>query len=264
MSKKILGFVAILFLFFSCAPEEEKDDFWNEINTNSYYQPFIFVFSDTEIPFCAEYGQPQLEKILDGKIDGIDSKNTNGFMLYPSILDPQYSNVAEELKFLFDKNGNNTLTTWPAYVNDLNCFNIDSTSWHESIKNSQKKSPDIKLGIKTVQSKQDIIIYVKGEYTASIPKHSIALYVYRKSELANQETYSGKEIFTSKNKIVSSLTPTLGKDLAANSSGQEFRSIFTLNTNGEILSNLGIVIVIYSLSDNLPIEVINSLKVENL
>ncbi len=264
MSKKILGFITILFLFISCAPEEEKDDFWNEINTNYYYQPFIFVFSDTQDPFCAEYGQPQLEKILNGEIDGIASKNANGFMMYPSILDPQYSNVAEELKFLFDKNGNNTLTTWPAYVNDLNCFNIDSTSWHTSIKNSQKKVPNIKLGIKTIPSKQDIIVYVKGEYTASISKHSIALYVYRKSELANQETYSGKEIFTSKNKIISSLTPTLGKELPANSSGQEFRSVFTLNTSGETLSNLGVVVVIYSLSDNVPIEIINSLKIEDL
>jgi hypothetical protein len=262
MSKKISGLVVVLLLFMGCAPEEEKDDFWSEIVTNYDYHPFIFIFSDTQIPFCANYGQPQLEKILNGEIDGITSKNINGFMMYPSILDPQYSNIAEELKFLFDKNGNNTLSTWPAYVNNLNCFNIDSNSWYTSIKNSQKKVPSIKLGIKTSPSNEDIKIYVKGEYTASIAKHSLALYVYRKSELANQETYSGKEIFTSKNKIISSLTPTLGKELPANSSGQEFRSVFSLNTNGETLSNLGVVVVIYNSSGSAPTEIINSLRLE--
>jgi hypothetical protein len=86
-----------------CAPEEEKDTFWSEMNMYSDYQPFIFVFSDTQIPICAELGQPKLEEILNGEINGIAPKRTNGFMMYPSILDPQYSIVAEELKFLFDQ-----------------------------------------------------------------------------------------------------------------------------------------------------------------
>ena len=264
MLKKLLQSLAIIFLFVGCAPDEEKDTFWSNINTQTDYQPFVFVFSDTQIPICAEYGQPKLENILNGEINGINSKNINGFMMYPSILDPQYSNVAEELKFLFDNTGNNTLNTLPAYVNDLNCFNIDSTSWYTSIKNSQKKVPNIKLGIKTSPSNQDIKIYVKGEYTASISKHSIAVYVYRKSEQSNQATYSGTELFTSKNKITSSLTPTLGKELIANSAGQEFRAMFTLITGGEALSNLGVIAVIYSLEDDVPKEIINSIKLEQL
>ncbi len=264
MLKKVLGFITIIFLFFGCAPEEEKDTFWSEIITKSEYQPFVFVFSDTQIPICAEYGQPQLEKVLNGEIDGVISKNINGFMMYPSILDPQYSNIAEELKFLFDQNGNNTLTTWPAYVNDLTCFNLDSNLWHTSIKNSQSKNPSIKLGIKSSSSNQEVKIYVKGDYTASVLEHSIALYVYRKSELANQETNSGIEVFTSKNKIISSLTPTTGRHLSDNTSGQEFRTIFTLDASGENLSNLGVTAVIYSLQDNTPKEVINSIKLEKL
>lgn len=264
MSKKIFGFLAIIFLFIRCAPEEEKDTFWSEINMNTEYQPFIFVFSDTQIPICAEHGQPKLEKILNGEIGGIASKNINGFMMYPSILDPQYSIVAEELKFLFDQNGNNTLTTWPAYVNDLTCFNIDSTSWHTSIKNTQNKAPNLKLGIKTSPGDQNMKIYVRGVYTASVAKHSIAVYVYRKSELANQDTYSGNEHFTLRNKIISSLTPTLGKELPANSTGQEFREMFTLNTSGETLSNLGVVVVVYNLNSNTPTDIINSIKLEQL
>lgn len=264
MLNKKLGFIVIIFLFFNCKPEEEKDTFWSEIVTESTYQPFIFVFSDTEIPTCAYHAQPKLERILNGEIKDIVSKNINGFMMYPSILDPQYSNIAEELKFLFDQNGNNTLSSWPAYVNDLKCFNIDSNAWYGSIKNSQSKTTSVKLGIKTTASDKDIKVYVKGEYTESVSNHSIAVYVYRKSELANQKTFSGKEVFTAKNKVFSSLTPTIGNYLNPNSSGEEFRSIFTLNTDGESISNLGVVAIIYKLENDTPTEIINSIKLEKL
>ncbi len=263
MLKRILKFVAIILLFTNCKPKEEQETFWNDINTKSEYQPFLFVFSNTQVPSCAEYAQPQLEKILNGEIKDIVSKNINGFMMYPSILDPQYSNIAEELKFIFDQNGNNTLTSWPAYINDLICFNLDSNSWHTSIKNSQSKTPSIKLGVKSTIVNEEVKIYLKGEYTKSVSNHSIAVYTYRKSELTNQKTYSGTEIITLKNKIISSLTPTVGKSLDNNSSGQEFQEIFTLNTTGETLSNLGIVAVIYGLDNQTPKEVINSIKLED-
>ena len=265
MSKKLLGFIFTLIFLHSCMPEDQTDKFWDSIRITNKNQPFIFVFSNTKIPACAKYGQPQLEKVLNGKVNDIIPEHVNGFMMYPSPSDPQYSSIAEELKFIFDENGNNTFNTWPAYVNDLSCFNIDSTLWNGSIKNSQSKSPQIKLGINSTPSDQEIKVYVKGLYTESISDHSIAVYAYKKSELTSQTTSKGIEKFTLKNKIIYSLTPTTGKYLASNSSGREFRKLFSLDTSSiKDLSNIGIVAVVYSLYNNVPNAVINSIKLESI
>ena len=265
MSKKLSGFLLLLFFLNGCIPEDQSDVFWSSIDTTEKYTPFVFVFSNTQIPTCAELGQPQLEKILNGEIDDIIADDVNGCMMYPSILDPQYSNIAEELKFLFDQNGNNTLNTWPAYINDLTCFNIDSLQWHESIKNSQSQIPIIQLGIKSTPSNKEIKVYVKGVYTSSVSEHSIAVYAYRKSELASQTTDTGSEIFAMRNKIIFALTPTIGKSLTPNSEvEEEFREVFTLETSDEDISNLGIVAVVYSLKNGTPNAVINSIKLEEL
>tara|TARA_B100000963_G_C22598825_1_gene659228 strand:- start:1167 stop:1961 length:795 start_codon:yes stop_codon:yes gene_type:complete len=264
MSKKVGGFILILFCLSGCVPEDQTDVFWNSINTKEKYTPFVFVFSNTQIPTCAKHAQPKLEKILNGDINDIISEDVNGCMMFPSILDPQYSNIAEELKFLFDQNGNNTFNTWPAYVNNLTCYNIDSTIWYESIRNSQNQSPTLKLGIKSTASNKEIKIYVKGEYSSSVSEHSVAVYAYRKSELANQTTDSGSENFRVKNKIIYALTPTIGKSLNSNSPGEEFREVFTLEISNEDLSNLGFIAVVYHLENNVPFEVINSIKLDEL
>lgn len=265
MSKKLSGFLLLLFFLNGCIPEDQSDIFWSSIKTTDKYTPFIFVFSNTQIPTCAELGQPQLEKILNGEIDDIISDDVNGCMMYPSILDPQYSNIAEELKFLFDQNGNNTLNTWPAYVNNLTCFNIDSSQWYESIKTSQNQIPAIELGIKSTPSNKEIKVYVKGVYTSSVSEHSIAVYAYRKSELASQTTDTGSEIFAIRNKIIYALTPTIGKSLNPNSEiKEEFNEVFTLETSGEDVSNLGILAVVYSIENGTPKTVINSIKLEEL
>ncbi|MAS51952.1 MAG: hypothetical protein CMD20_01985, partial [Flavobacteriales bacterium] len=67
MSKKLSGFILILFFLSGCIPEDQSDVFWNSINTTEKYTPFVFVFSNTQIPTCAEHAQPQLEKILNGE-----------------------------------------------------------------------------------------------------------------------------------------------------------------------------------------------------
>lgn len=265
MFKKLLLFAITIFLFVNCRPVQETEQFWNNISLNSKLEPFVFVFSNTEISTCAEHGQPKLEEVLSGAVNGIDASTVNGVMMYPSISDPQYSNIAEELKFLFDQNGNNTLETYPAYVNNLICYNTDSLGWHSSIINQiNGGSPKIKLGIDASESVGTLKVYVRGSYSSNISSdHSIAVYAYRKEELANQTTSSGTELFTMKNKVISSLTPTVGK-LLDGSQSEEIKEIFTLELDGENLGNLGIVAVVYELENNKPVSVINSISLENL
>ena len=115
MSKKLLNFLIILIGVSSCSPIEESDTFWNNIKTNSEYNPFVFIFSNSQIPTCANYAQPKLEEVLNGEIEGISKDKVNGCMMYSSVSDYKlYSNIAEELKFLFDLNGNNTFKSYPA------------------------------------------------------------------------------------------------------------------------------------------------------
>ena len=68
-----------------------------------------------------------------------------------------------------------------------------------------------------------------------------------------------------RNKIIYALTPTIGKSLNPNSEiKEEFNEVFTLETSGEDVSNLGIVAVVYSIENGTPKTVINSIKLEEL
>ena len=58
-------------------------------------------------------------------------------------------------------------------------------------------------------------------------------------------------------------SPSLGKDLDAAAKGDEFREILTLDLSGETLDNTGIVAVIYTIEEGIPVSVANSIKLEN-
>lgn len=263
MSKNLWAFLIILVGLSACKPEEESDTFWNEIETSDFYKPFVFVFSNTEIATCAEHAQPKLEQIWNGEATGISPNNVNGVMFFPSVLDNQYSFIAEEIKFLFDANGNNTLETWPAYFNNMFCYNIDSTGWKEAIKPQQTEIPKIKLGLNFGENNSEIRVYVKGEYQSSASNHSLAAYVYRKEELGYHETLEGKELTTIKNKVIGSMTPTFGKSLDNGNPGDEIREVLSYNLGSESKNNLGVVVVIYQLSGSKPTQVINSARIDN-
>lgn len=263
MSKNLWSFILILITLVACKPEEETDTFWNNIEVSSFYKPFVFVFSNSEIATCYEHAQPKLEQIWDGNVSGVSSSRVNSVMMFPSVLDNQYSFIAEEIKFLFDNNGNNTLETWPAYFNNLNCYNIDSTSWYNSIKTQQAATPKVKIGLESGINDNELKVYVKGVYATGISSHSIAAYVYRKEELGYQETLGEKALITIKNKVIGSMTPTFGKSIQIGTAGEEIQQVLSYNFGSEVKSNLGVVVVIYELDGTKPVAVLNSARVEN-
>lgn len=264
MAKNLSLILLLIVVILACRPESETDAFWDGINTKNKYQPFTFALTSSQIETCASISQPTLTSMLNAEFEGIDNVKINASMMFSSIEDPQYSNIAEELKFLFDLNGNNTFTNYPAFVNNLTCFNTDTASFFESIRTQINSSPKIKLGIKTVIDNNDLNIYVKGEYQDNVTNnHSIAIYIYRKSEWANQVTPSGTESTRFKNKIISATTPTVGFTLAKNNKGETFRKTGTFTFSSENLSNLGVLAIVYNLENNKPFEVLNSLKSEN-
>jgi len=265
MSKKLFLFISIVSLITGCRIDDESSSFWSSILVDSEYRPFVFVFSNTNLPICANHAQPKLEAIIDNKIDSIDGDFINGVMMYPTLTDNHYSNIAEEIKFLFDNNGNQTLITTPAFFSNMKCHNIDTLELLESISLQRLETPGINLGIKSTVSDDNLKVYVKGEYKKNFTSssHSLAVYSYKKSELGNQATENGTEIFTLRNKVFSSLTPSMGKSLNSAAIGTELRELLTLDLSGETLSNIGIIAVIYELEDGKPISVVNSIKLEN-
>ncbi|MBL56207.1 MAG: hypothetical protein CMP61_03370 [Flavobacteriales bacterium] len=265
MSKKLLLFLSIILSLVSCRYNNQSSSFWNSITIESEYRPFVFVFSNTDLPICADHAQPKLQAILNNTIDSIEGEFVNGVMMYPALTDIHYSNIAEEIKFVFDNNGNETLETTPAFFSNMQCHNIDTLELYQSIITQRQIQPDINLGIKSSLSQGNLKVYVKGSYNKSFSasSHRLAVYSYRKSELANQATDEGTSLFTMKNKVVSALTPSLGKDLDAAAKGDEFREILTLDLSGETLDNTGIVAVIYTIEEGIPVSVANSIKLEN-
>ena len=148
MAKNLSLILLLSIILLGCRTESESADFWDSIITINKYQPFTFALTSSQIETCASISQPTLTSMLNAEFEGIDNAKINASMMFSSIEDPQYSNIAEELKFLFDLNGNNTFTNYPAFVNNLTCFNTDTASFFESIRTQINSSPKIKLGIK--------------------------------------------------------------------------------------------------------------------
>ena len=104
MAKNLSLILVLSIVILACKPESETDAFWDGINTKDKYQPFTFALTSSQIETCASISQPTLTSMLNAEFEGIDNVSINASMMFSSISDPQYSNIAEELKFLFDLN----------------------------------------------------------------------------------------------------------------------------------------------------------------
>jgi|TARA_B100000795_G_scaffold269915_1_gene261114 hypothetical protein len=247
--------------FSSCGTNDSSDYFWDEISVSGKFRPVSFVFSSTEIGTCYNYGQYNLEKVLKSQIQNIDGKAVNGMMLFPSVTDPLYNPLSEELKFLYDENGNQTFKSFPSFVNDMNFFAFDSVSWYQSIENNLSKTPIISLGQKSALKDDQQTIYIKGIYNKKTSSsHSIALYLFRKSKGANQKTPAGTTVYKiHKNVIYSAVTESYGKILSSKNKSEEFHAKFQFDLNNVPSSQISYLVIIYKLNDGKPVEVINSI-----
>ena len=260
---KILQLILIIITFTltNCTTDDESDEFWDSISVSNKFRSTIFVFSSTEIGTCHEHGEINLNKILNSEIENITGSLINGFLLFPSTTDPLYNPVSEELKFLFDQNGDQTFNSFPSFVDDMNCFDIDSLGWYNSIETTLNRTSIISLGKEYSSEGNQQTIYIKGVYNQNFPtEHSIALYLFNKSKGAEQKTISGETVYkTHKNVIYSAATNTYGKELSPNNKNQEFREKFQFDLGNINLSNIGYLAIIYELKDGKPMGIINSL-----
>lgn len=257
MKNTVWSFLLIFITIAGCKPSDNSTEFWDNIPTSPFYKPFVFVLTSSKLPTAAEYGQPKLERLLNDKIAGIPANSINAVMMHGSSSDSYYSNIAEELKFLFDQNGNGTLNTIPAYFSDLVCYNIDSNSWYNGIRSDMQKTARVALGVYTELDGNDLRVYVKGTYNASVSDHNLAVYLYKKTEDGIQTTSDGQKPYVIKNRVYGALTPTMGTAIGFKNSGDEFRENFTYQGNMS-LSQLGILCVVYETVNDVPVGVINS------
>lgn len=254
---------AIVLCLTGCGDNDESDEFWEAISLINKSKTVAFVFSSTEIDKCGEHAQPNLEKVLNDKKTNIKSSKVNGFMLFPSITDKLYSTVAEELKFLYDNNGNGTFKAYPSFVSNMTCLDIDTISWFDSLEVATSQLSPITMGTRESSNGNQFTVYVKGKYSSPISKpHSVALYLYKNKIEGTQNTLaSGVKNFTHKNVIFSSITNTYGKNLSAAQSNEEFHEKFNFDLSDESRDEVGILIIVFELKDGVPYSVINSLAI---
>lgn len=249
-------------ILFSCGEDESSNEFWNEIDVSAQRNTFSLVFSSSDVGTCFDHGENNLEKVTNSEIDNINGSKVIGVVAFPSITDNLFSPAAEELKFIFDGNGNGTFQSYPALINDNICFNIDSLAWHESIKDDIAEPATISLGSKTSLKGSTQTVYVKGVYNKSLSTpHSIALYVIEKSKTGNQKNNLGSTVpVAHKNVLRSSATNTFGKNLSSAQSSEEFHEKFQFELDNVQSSEIYFVAVVYSVSNNTPSGVINCIR----
>lgn len=255
--------VLAVFGLSSCGEDDESDEFWNVIPLIDKSKSVAFVFSSTEIDKCGEHAQPNLEKVLNGKKTEIKSDKVNGYMLFPSISDELYSPAAEELKFIFDENGNNTFKSYPSFVGNMHCFDIDTSKWFDTLAYTTSLISPIILGTRETTKGSQSTIYIKGKYSQDISNpHSVAVYLFKKQLQGTQNTIANGEInFSHKNVIYSSITNSYGKKLPSSQANDEMKEKFNYDLTGQSRENIGVLIVIYELTDGIPSGVLNSLAI---
>tara|TARA_B110000211_G_C14081701_1_gene554854 strand:- start:1708 stop:2505 length:798 start_codon:yes stop_codon:yes gene_type:complete len=255
----ILLFITLTFT--NCSTDDDSNEFWDAITVADEFKAATFVFSSTEIGTCDEHGEHNLNAVLNSEISNITGSSVNGLVLFPSITDPLYNHISEELKFLYDQNGDQTFNSFPSFVDDMNCFDIDSLAWYNSIETTINRVPLISLGKKNSLKGDQQTIYIRGIYNDNVSSsHSIALYLFKKSLGANQKIISGQTIYkTHKNVIYSGATNTYGKVLSAKNKSEEFHEKFQFDLNNVPSAHIGYAVIIYELKDGKPVGIINSL-----
>jgi hypothetical protein len=258
--KPTLILLLFTFIFTNCSTDDDTDEFWDGVNVSNKFKAATFVFSSTEIGSCDKHGENNLNAVINSEINNIAGNSVNGLVLFPSITDPLYNHISEELKFLYDQNGDQTFKSFPSFVDDMNCFDIDSLSWYNSIELTTNRTPLISLGTKTSLKGDQQTIYVRGIYNEGVSRsHSIALYLFKKSIGANQKTTTGQTIYkTHENVVYSGATNTYGKVLESKSKSEEFHSKFQFDLNNVPISEIGFAVIVYELTNGKPTAVINS------
>ena len=250
-----------LILISACKSDEEK--FWESVQINENNNSFAFVFTSTNIPFAGEYYSSIINRVESNKVPNVNADRVVFLSMFPSELDPLWNPIAENLKFEYDENGNNTFSNYPAFVNNTVMYNFDTTSFYKSIQDKALVSAPLQVGTLIKADQGVLTFYVKIKYNVSFSKnHSIAIYLYEKEKVDVQETNSGTNVsFKHKNVYLTSIDNLFfGKKITGTFSiDTEKQYEFSHNIGTYNLNNLGIATVVYELDNNdKAISVLNS------
>ena len=257
---KLIKLFTLLFVIFGlggCRPSETSDAFWEAIDLKNTYTPFTFVFASSQIALSGDVAQRKISAIHSGQTSGVNANNVVALMTFPSPSDPQYSPIAEELKFLFDANGNGTFQNYPSFVEDLICYDIDTTAWAQGLVDSYGNNAAASMGLDVDRIGTTHQVRVRIRYNQAISNnHGCALYIYDDTVLGEQVTSSGTlSPYTFKKVLTSGQTATYGQSINAKASEEEERLSFTLGT--PLKTNQHVVAVLYNYTNGKPSSVLN-------
>lgn len=257
---KLIKLFTLLFVILGiggCRSSETSNEFWEAIELKNTYTPFTFVFASSQIALSGDVAQNKISAINNGQTSGVNANNVVALMTFPSPSDPQYSPIAEELKFLFDGNGNGSFQNYPAFVEDLVCYDIDTTAWTQGLADSYGNNVAASMGLDVDRTGNIHKVYVRIRYNQTISSnHGCALYIYDDTVLGEQVTSSGTQSpYTFKHVLTSGQTATYGQSIPAKTSEEEERLSFTLGTT--LRSNQHVVAVLYNYANGKPSSVLN-------
>jgi hypothetical protein len=131
IQQAIIAIILSALIVISCKSDEER--FWDSVEINQNTNSFAFVFTSNNIAFAGDYASSIIERVKTNKVGNVSTNKVVFLSFYPSVFDTLYNPTAEKLFFDYDASGNNTFTNYPAFVNNTEMFNFDTTAFYQSI-----------------------------------------------------------------------------------------------------------------------------------
>lgn len=247
--------------FSSCGRDEET--IWDSVEIRDESTSLVLMLSSSIIPPAGDYGLPVIDSMRNNLISGVDGNKMFYLSLYPQILDPLYNPSAEEFKFKYDSNGDQSLSAFPAFVANTVNYNYELDSLKEALNKQASGTPGISIGNLVKLKGSQLEMFVKLKYNKLyVTPHAVAVYMYQKEKVAPQQTIANGEVanFTHKNVLLSFVNGIDGDVLdGIYMSGHEELLEFEFNASDQDVENMGILTVVYDVDDNgKPTGVINA------
>lgn len=248
-------FLFLTLAFTSC--ENEDESLWDLVELSSTNSSLALMFSSSKIPPAGDFGLPVMESMKNNLTSGVLGGDRLFYLsLYPQVSDPLYSPIAEQFKFKYDENGDNSLTNFPAFVANTKNYNYELDSFKMNLSAQNQIKPKISVGNLLKLNGSVLEMYVKMRYNDFyFAPHSVAVYVYAKTKVASQETISGTvDNFVHKNVLIDLVNGIDGDVFSgAVQYGHERELQYKYNILDNDIENIGVLTVVYSLdSTNSP------------
>lgn len=259
--QKVAVFSLVLGLVFLLSCRKSDETIWDAVVLSTQKQSLVLMLSSSEVPTAGDYGLPVIDSMKNNLTNGVNGNRLFYLSLYPQVSDPLYNFAAEQFKFLYDVNGDNSLSTTPAFVSNTKNYNYDLDSLKSNLAEQATESQKISVGNVLRLKGNTLEMYIKMRYNDFyFNAHSLAVYIYDKEVVASQATISNGTVTNFKHKnVLSEFVTSLKGEVFQETVqyGHERELLYEYNIGDKNIDNIGVLTVVYRLDSNKnPKEVI--------